>query len=261
MDIQLSGNDSPETTEAQEAHNAEMAAVGEQLEKNNNPEAVSEERPSWLPEKFESAEAMAEAYNNLESKLGEPKEEAAPEPETEEVPAAEEVEEVLSEKGVDFNTLSNEYAETGELSETTRKQLEEVGFSKEVVDSYIAGQEALASQLTSSVYEQVGGESQFTAMTEWAGDNLSASEVEAFNSAMDSGNMGQVNLAVAGLQAQYVSAVGKEGIRLETRASTTTGDRYESQAQMMQAMADPRYASDPAYRNQVAAKLERSPDF
>jgi hypothetical protein len=30
---------------------------------------------------------------------------------------------------------------------------------------------------------------------------------------------------------------------------------------MIQAMDDPRYASDPAYRNQVAAKLSRSPDF
>jgi len=177
------------------------------------------------------------------------------------LPAEEEVKEVLAEQGVDFNTLATEYAENGELSEATRAELEKVGFSKDVVDSYIAGQEALAAQLTSSVYEQVGGEAQFTSMTEWAGENLSPSEVEAFNDAMDSGNMGQVNLAVSGLQAKYVSAVGKEGARLETRTSSTTGDRYESLAQLTSAMSDPRYATDPAYRNQVAAKLDRSPDF
>lgn len=257
--IQIQGTEAPDVVAAQEAHNAEMAAVGEQLKNNNNPDAPS--RPEWLPEKFESPEAMAEAYNNLESKLGAPKEEVTEEVVAEEAPAEEEVKEVLAEQGVDFNTLASEYAENGELSEATRAELEKVGFSKDVVDSYIAGQEALAAQLTSSVYEQVGGETQFTSMTEWAGENLSPSEVEAFNDAMDSGNMGQVNLAVSGLQAKYVSAVGKEGARLETRTSSTTGDRYESLAQLTSAMSDPRYATDPAYRNQVAAKLDRSPDF
>ncbi len=31
---------------------------------------AQQERPEWLPEKFESAEALAKAYGELESKMG-----------------------------------------------------------------------------------------------------------------------------------------------------------------------------------------------
>jgi hypothetical protein len=44
-------------------YEAEMLAKGEALETANNPN-----RPEWLPEKFESAEAMAQAYADLERK-------------------------------------------------------------------------------------------------------------------------------------------------------------------------------------------------
>ena len=37
---------------------------------------VQSDRPEWLPEKFKSAEDMAQAYSELEKKLGQPKEEA-----------------------------------------------------------------------------------------------------------------------------------------------------------------------------------------
>ena len=39
-------------------------------------EQVESSRPEGLPEKFESVEAMAKSYAELESKLGQPKEEA-----------------------------------------------------------------------------------------------------------------------------------------------------------------------------------------
>jgi len=38
----------------------------------------------------------------------------------------------------------------------------------------------------------------------------------------------------------------------------STGSGFRSQAELVQAMSDPRYDSDPAYRQDVARKLERS---
>ena len=61
-------NTHEEQGESQE-HVDAMVAKGEQLEANNNPN--QEERPDWLPEKFKNVEQMAEAYSNLEKKMGE----------------------------------------------------------------------------------------------------------------------------------------------------------------------------------------------
>ena len=45
---------------------------------------------------------------------------------------------------------------------------------------------------------------------------------------------------------------------LTGKAAETRGDVYRSQAQLVKAMSDPRYDNDPAYRQDVIAKLERS---
>ena len=65
-------------------------------------------------------------------------------------------------------------------------------------------------------------------------------------------------MAVAGLKAQYENANGYEGRMLTGKATATAGDVYRSQQQLVQAMSDPRYDQDPAYRQEVIEKLDRS---
>jgi len=45
---------------------------------------------------------------------------------------------------------------------------------------------------------------------------------------------------------------------LSGKAPTNTKDVYRSQAELVAAMNDKRYDNDPAYRQDVIAKLERS---
>ena len=45
---------------------------------------------------------------------------------------------------------------------------------------------------------------------------------------------------------------------LTGKAAETRGDVFRSQAQLVQAMSDPRYDTDPAYRSDVVEKLNRS---
>jgi len=42
------------------------------------------------------------------------------------------------------------------------------------------------------------------------------------------------------------------------KAAAQQADVFRSQAEVVRAMADPRYDNDPAYRNDVFEKLERS---
>ena len=45
---------------------------------------------------------------------------------------------------------------------------------------------------------------------------------------------------------------------LTGKGAPTKADVFRSQAEVVRAMQDPRYDSDPAYRNDVMMKLERS---
>lgn len=247
--------------ESQAAHEAEMVKVADELEAKNNPDA--EQRPDWLPEKFKSAEQMAEAYANLESKLGsneqaqETPEESTTEP-TEQAEASE-VKQAVENAGVDFDALQSEYNEQGGLTEDSYAKLEEAGFSQDLVNSWIQGQEALASNYQSAVFDSVGGEEAYGDMTSWAQDNLSAGEIQAFDKAVTSGDLDMVKMAVTNLQSKYQAAEGTDPTLLsEGQSSNSTGGVYGSWAEVTAAMNDTRYESDVAYRQQVSAKIGRS---
>ena len=219
------------------------------------------DRPEWLPEKFKSPEDMAKAYAALEGKLGQGEQES--EPEVEEPTGEEslsEVSELLDSKGLDFDVFQQEYIETGELSSEAYKALEEAGFPQSMVDSWVAGQDALAAQMTTDMHSIVGGAEQYTDMVQWASDNLPESEVDAFNATMDTQDPDMIRLAVQGLNARYRSEAEPNLMQGGT-GSVSTGGRFDSNAELTAAMSDPRYAKDPAYRQLVANKLAKSSLF
>lgn len=257
----LNTHQEPTPSEEQQQHEEAMLAKADQLEQGANGD-----RPEWLPEKFKSAEDMAKAYSELEKKMSGGKSE----PETEETPEetpdpqnteATEVAKVLDKAGVDFDTLQAEYAANGGIGEESYKQLEEAGFPQQLVDSWIAGQQALANDINNQVFSSVGGEEQYYQMVEWASESLPPAEVDAFNKAIDSGDMSMVNMAVNGLAARYRSEVGTEPQLIQGETTGNSGGSFNSAAELTAAMRDPRYQNDPAYRQAVAQKLSRSNVF
>jgi hypothetical protein len=259
--------------DAQQVHDQAMLEKAEQLEAAN-----SGERPEWLPSKFESPEAMAQAYASLERKLGSsPSDEETQEQETsyEAVDEQADVEEMeqqveqqtsevanaLDSAGLDFNVFQEEYAENGELSDDAYDALEDAGFSRSLVDSWIAGQEALAGSVQASVYSIAGGEEGYMDMVSWAAENLSQQEITAFNANVDSGDPALTQFAVQGLYARYRSEGTSEPSLIQGQASNNQGGAFNSAAELTAAMSDPRYHKDPAYRQSVAEKLARSNVF
>lgn len=227
----------------------------------------SEDRPKWLPEKFKSAEDMAKAYAELESKMGKPAEpKADPETPPADVPnpteaTTDEAEKALSERGLDLSKFSEEFSEKGELTPESYAELEKAGLPKDIVDQYIEGQKARASQYESSVKAEVGGDENYSQMVTWAKANMSPQEITAFNNAVGSGDVNQAKLAVLGLSNRYSTANGADPKRTIGGGKAGALDTFESTAQLTEAMKDPRYKSDPAYRNAVQTKLARSSVF
>jgi len=209
------------------------------------------DRPQWLPEKFKSAEDLAKAYTELEKKLSAPsKQEPAPpaKPDGNTPPAD-------APKGVDFGALAAEYEENGTLSEDSYKAMEAAGIPKNIVDVYVQGVQAMQYQRQQEGYKLVGGEESYSKMTAWAKANMSPAEIAAFNEGV-SGSLEQMAFVVKGLHARYESAVGKTPALLNGSASSNNaGSGFASQAELIAAMSDPRYAKDSAYRKQVEARV------
>jgi hypothetical protein len=211
----------------------------------------TEDRPDWLPEKFKSAEDLAQAYSELEKRQSSSAEE--------EPASTDEAREAVESAGVDFDALSSEYAENGELSDKAYDNLEKAGIPRNIVNSYIEAQAAQVEVAQAKVYETVGGQEAYSSMVAWAGENLSEAEVDAYNDAVNSNQMASVDLAVNGLKARYVASEGAEPARqVQGGISGNLGGTYRSMAELMTDMNSPSYKSDPAFRADVEKRLGNS---
>ena len=108
------------------------------------------------------------------------------------------------------------------------------------------------------IQNSVGGEEKYKNLVTWASKNLAENEIQAFDNLVSTGNAAAIQLGVDAIKSRYEAVNGYEGRRLTGKAADTSGDVFRSQAQLVEAMSDPRYDRDPAYRQDVVAKLERS---
>lgn len=232
----------------------EQAVVENQPQggENSTAEEQKPDRPEWLPEKFNSPEDLAKAYSELEKKMGE---QAKPQNDSQNDNA---VDEIVEQAGLQMADLTAEYEENGQLSEDSYAKLEAAGIPREYVDGYIRGQEVLAEQYQASVLNEVGGVENYNKMIEWAAQNLSEQEVAAFNNTVGTGDVEQAKMAVRAVYSKFTSTEGIEPDLVSGGAGGDTGSVFRSTAELVQAMSDPRYKDDPAYRKDVQDKLARS---
>ena len=219
---------------------------------------VAEDRPEWLPEKFKSPEELSKAYGELEKQFTQSRQEAnqsdtsEPEPE-----ATADARQAVENAGLDFESLRNEFSESGELSNKTYDDLQARGIPRDMVDSYIDGQKSLAAEFQGELYSYAGGEENYEQMSEWATENMSDDEIDAYNDAIVSGNPSQAKLAIEALHSRFVKENGSAPSLVGGKASSSV-DTYASWAQVTADMAKPEYKKDPAYRQAVSNKLARS---
>jgi hypothetical protein len=206
-------------------------------------ETPQSDRPAWLPEGFESPEALAKAYQEL---TGKAKSEEAP---TEEQPTPDNI-------GA-LTKFSEEFMKTGKLADSSYEELTKMGYPRTIVDEFIEGQKARMSMEEQKIMSEIGGADQYKAMTEWAGRNMTEAEVNAYNKAVESGDINQAMFAVKGLQARFQAAVGKGEPRL-VQGTKAAPSGFRSVDEVVRAMSDPRYKTDPAYRADVEQKIGAS---
>ena len=274
--ITITQNESPALSPDNEAMLAALASDGD-------------DKPAeLLAGKYKSVEDLEKAYKELQTKLSRGESvDPAPEDssvtddddddesESDDKPAGDAREIYgdliggkLDEAGIDFQEMNVRWQQSGTLESEDYDQLAEAGFNRDMVDAYLSGLQYKAAQDTAlsvkevaSIKESLGGEAEYSKMIQWAGDNLSPEEVEGFNQIINTQPMAAVKMAVTGLHARYTAVEGREPKLIGGRASKGNTDKFESTAQLVEAMSDPRYSKDPAYQRKVQEKLGRSSIF
>ena len=258
----LSYDNTPDT-EVLSAEEHNSLEVGEQL--------VAEQE-QLLAGKYKSAEELENAYLSLQKKLGQTEEEevdyeSSDEGYEEEEGSDEEVSEYAPAVNLITEASEEYYANDGQLSEETIESFSQMS-SQDLVNAYLEIQAnnpqaptqgvELSEAQVNSVQNACGGEANYNAVVDWAASNLTDEAINAFDSVVDSGNPMAISIAFKGLQNEYNEANGYEGRMLQGRAASSAGETFRSQAELVSAMADPRYDTDEAYRDDILRKLDAS---
>ena len=220
------------------------------------------ERPDWLPEKFKSPEDMANAYSELEKKMGQGTNEEQPAEITEENEGDVQDDKPDDNENADYNAAvvdaSKEFFENdGQLSEETYEKLAKAGLPKELVDSYAAGQQALLQTEEGEIKSVANG--QFDAMAEWANDNLEQEEINAFDDIVTTGTKEQAKFAVKSLYDRYTQANGSSPKLVQGAVTGGSTMPFKSMQELARAQSDPRYKSgDKAYHEEIDRRLSVS---
>ena len=212
MSETLTMNETPADQPEFNADEQDSLQVAESLEGGEQP---------LLAGKFKDQRELEKAYLELQTKLGEPRDE---------VQATEDEGEPAEQESVE---------EDNEVDENS-------------------SQETLSQAQADALFEMVGGKAAYKSMIDWAGQNLSPEEVAMYDSVMDRGDPNSVFFAVQALFNEYSNQVGEDGQLLTGRTAPDSSSSFRSQQELVQAMADPRYDRDPAYRQEVMRKLENS---
>ena len=227
-------------------------------------EKLAEQQEQMLAGKFKTAEDLEQGYIELQKKLGEPKEEEA-EPEQPEAKEEEKPEEKEEKVDTAFLDTLWEEAQADKFTKETLSKLEDMkpqDIAQMYLDYRSEAKEPEGQQFTeeniSDLKDIAGGDEGYTEMMGWAKSNLKEAEVQMYDQVMDQGNPLAAFFAVQALKYRFDDAKGVDGEMLQGKAPKTTGDTFKSQAQVVKAMSDPQYDKDPAYRQAIYDKLERS---
>lgn len=230
-------------------------------------------RPDNVPEKFWNAEsgtinteALLKSQQDAEAALSRLQSEKPAETPSE-TPSEEPKAETPTDAPAPSNAVeaaAKEFSEKGSLASETYEALAKQGISKDMVDAQIAGAKAVEAEsqkLTDATFDEVGGETNFTAMAEWAAKDLDAGQVATINTLLGSPDEAVVRAGAAQLKAAYeANADIDPSVVLTGHTPATTGKQYNSKAEMTRDMNDPRYKNDTAFQAEVAAKISRTPN-
>ena len=230
-------------------------------------EAIQDEQDNLLAGKYKDAQELESAYIELQKKLGEKGSEAgedAGDTDASKQEEDKEDEEETKEDPPETNILEQLWEQSGNekydeatleaLSKTDPADLAKMHLQYRAEN----GPREISDADAKEIKGIVGGDTEYNEMLQWADKNLNKQEVDMFDAVMERGDALSAFFAVRSLAYRWEDSKGYDGKMLTGTALKADGSQFRSQAEVVQAMSDPRYERDSAYRQDVMKKLERS---
>ena len=246
---------------------------------NVNPQ----ERPAGLPDNFQSVEALAQSYKELQGRFTQQQQQraqdpvgipqhqqpASQEPQRQQAPQSPLGIHTPDPKGLGLeeyvSQFSQEWANGNRLSENSYARIQqEKGLNRQEVDSYIQGRVALNNQIEQAGYAAAGGPDNYKQLQNWAAQKLQPHEISAYNEVMASGNPFLVQNMVTAMRTRMAQETGNPDLVQNapgTFSVMNAGDLtpYPSEKEAQDDMDKDEYATDAAFRRRVIQRMAISP--
>lgn len=205
--------------------------------------------------KFKTQDDLVKAYQELEKKLGSnntpPQEDVKVKEDT---PPVEDPKDDETLNPNDLTEFIDDYSANGKLSEASYKKLKDMGISKQMADSYIAGQKALVDSTVAKSYESVGGKENYDAMINWAKESLTDAQKQGFNKQLATGDADVMAMAIEGLFTKYREAT-KQPVRIKGEAvAPQSNNIFQDRNEHLKATSNRLYGNDVKYTAMVDRK-------
>ena len=121
-----------------------------------------------------------------------------------------------------------------------------------------------AIRIRDGMFKQVGGQEKYQALISWANENITQQQADAYQQALDAGDEQSIMTQLKSFQYDMMMNRGYEPKLTGGRAPTQDIKGFESEAQVVEAMNDPRYSGsnpDHAYIREVEKRMAVSKVF
>lgn len=207
------------------------------------------------------SEASDDKAAEIEEKVATPNPDDVVQKEVNEAKATtEQVKQLVTDKGLNFEELQRTYDESGALTEAQYTELEAAGYPKAAVDACIAGLQATADKFVGTVKEYAGGTEGFNRMAAFVKSQGEA-QVAAFNTIMTTADLPTIKEYLNGVKAQMVAKNGTANDSVLGSATSGATKGFSNVTEMTKAMSDPRYGRDAKYTQSVEARVAASSIF
>ncbi len=156
--------------------------------------------------------------------------------------------------GLDWDTLQSKLQTQGALDEADIAALEKAGIPRDVTEGYVEIVKEALSFARERTATYVGGEQKLNAILNRAAAELTADEKKLFNAQLASKESWKGALDILKQRFGDETDAEAKGMIFNGQPSGSQGG-FANQQEMVVAMRDPRYKTDPAYRNSVRARV------
>ena len=243
------------------------------LEKFNGDKAAIAKSYAELQRKFtQNQQQKPETQTEIKTEQTEPQVESYTAEQAAQVYGKETVE-ALAEKGMNLGEVMYKADNGGDISEHYDTLAEAFNVPRQVVENYVSGAKApqpsepqgLSEEQEQQIKDELGGDTAFNQIADWAGKNLNAETLKAYNDTIDTGNADAIRWAVRSLQIEMANPNAVVEPKLIGGGDVPSQTTFTSKQQVLDALGKTNdkgqkiYDLDGTYRDSVKEMLKRSP--